>query len=69
MRWRPVKPFPVMSATCSISGLGHERDPLRRLADSLLGLSPDSAPDTRLAAVTGIHRRRARRRAASTFSA
>ena len=50
-------------------GAGHERDPLRRLADSLLGLSPDSAPDTRLAAVHGIHRRRTRRRAASTFSA
>ena len=40
-----------MSATCSISGPGIERDPPRRLADSLLGLSPDSAPDTRLAAV------------------
>jgi predicted ATPase len=35
-------------------GAGHERDPLRRLADSLLGLSPDSAPDTRLAAVTAF---------------
>ena len=32
-------------------GAGHERNPLRRLADSLLGLSSDSAPDTRLAAV------------------
>ena len=32
-------------------GVGRERDPLRRLADSLLGLMPDSALDVRLAAV------------------
>ena len=35
-------------------GAGHERDPLRRLADSLLGLLPESAPDTRLAAVLAL---------------
>ena len=32
-------------------GAGHERDPLRRLADSLLGLMPESTPDARSAAV------------------
>lgn len=32
-------------------GAGQARDPLRRLADSLLGLAADSTPDTRLAAV------------------
>ncbi len=32
-------------------GAGRERDPLRRLADSLLGLMPDPAPDVRLAAL------------------
>ncbi|MBV9982369.1 adenylate/guanylate cyclase domain-containing protein [Bradyrhizobium sp.] len=35
-------------------GAGHERDPVRRLADSLLGLLADSAPDTRLAAVRAL---------------
>ncbi|MBN9488689.1 MAG: AAA family ATPase [Alphaproteobacteria bacterium] len=35
-------------------GAGHERDPLRRLADGLLGLLPDSAPETRLAAVQAL---------------
>ena len=32
-------------------GAGRERDPLRRLADSLLGLVPESMPDARSAAV------------------
>ncbi|HTO65619.1 MAG TPA: adenylate/guanylate cyclase domain-containing protein [Bradyrhizobium sp.] len=35
-------------------GAGQERDPLRRLADSLLELAADSAPDTRLAAVRAL---------------
>jgi class 3 adenylate cyclase/tetratricopeptide (TPR) repeat protein len=35
-------------------GAGHERDPLRRLADSLLGLMPDSTPEVRAAAVSAV---------------
>ncbi|MCW5748611.1 MAG: AAA family ATPase, partial [Alphaproteobacteria bacterium] len=35
-------------------GAGHERDPLRRLADSLLGVVPDSGPDVRAAAVDTV---------------
>ncbi|HJQ55636.1 MAG TPA: adenylate/guanylate cyclase domain-containing protein, partial [Vineibacter sp.] len=35
-------------------GAGHVRDPLRRLADSLLGLVPDSAPDVRTAAIDAV---------------
>ncbi len=35
-------------------GAGHERDPLRRLVDSLLGLMPDSVSEVRAAAVAGL---------------
>jgi tetratricopeptide (TPR) repeat protein len=35
-------------------GAGLERDPLRRLSDSLLGLVPDASPDVRTAAVDAV---------------
>lgn len=35
-------------------GGGHERDPLRRLADSLLGLLADSTPDIRVSTVLSL---------------